>query len=79
MVETFDDQSQLQFQLLARVEQCRRLARQISDQGTAQSLLDLANEYIEQIKRISEMSEAAPLSHSKPEAHALMTPLSARE
>jgi hypothetical protein len=49
MTETFD-QSQLPFQLLAQVEQCRRLARQINDQGTAQRLLDLANEYVQRIK-----------------------------
>lgn len=50
MVETFDDQAQLHFQMLGKVEQCRRLARQNGDQVTAQRLLDLANEYIEQIK-----------------------------
>jgi hypothetical protein len=50
MTETFDDHPQLPFQLLAKVEQCRRLARQITDQGTAQRLLDLANEYVQQIK-----------------------------
>jgi hypothetical protein len=50
MTEIFDDQWQLQFQMLAKVEQCRRLARQIGDQGTAQRLLDLANEYVQRIK-----------------------------
>jgi hypothetical protein len=52
MVQALDDRWQLQLQLLAKVEQCRRLARQITDQSTAQRLLDLANEYVLQIKKI---------------------------
>ncbi|WP_256467679.1 hypothetical protein [Bradyrhizobium sp. 17] len=38
--------------MLAKVEQCRRLARQIGDHVTAKRLLDLADEYIQQIKDI---------------------------
>ncbi|MDI4232378.1 hypothetical protein OZ411_06050 [Bradyrhizobium sp. Arg237L] len=41
---------QLQTNLLAKVEQCRRLAREITDPLTSNRLLELADEYIWQIK-----------------------------
>jgi hypothetical protein len=36
--------------MIAKVKQCRRLARQINDHETAQRLLDLADEYVQKIK-----------------------------
>jgi hypothetical protein len=36
--------------LIAEIEQCRRLASQITDPTTSRRLLDLANEYAQLIK-----------------------------
>jgi len=52
MTQTFDDW-QLEVQLLAKVEQCRRLARQVTDPLTARRLLDLAEEYVSRIRNTS--------------------------
>lgn len=49
MVQTFDG-IELQLALIAKVEQCRRLARRVSDPAVAERLLDLADEYIQLIK-----------------------------
>jgi hypothetical protein len=44
------DDWQFETVLLAKVEQCRRLAAEIRDPVTAARLRDLADEYIEHIK-----------------------------
>ena len=49
MVQTLENW-ELQLNLLAKVEQCRRLAREISDPATAKLLLDLAEQYVRRIK-----------------------------
>ena len=36
--------------LVEKIEQCRRLAGQITDPTTSRRLLDLANEYVQHIK-----------------------------
>jgi hypothetical protein len=50
MVQTAEERWELQFALVAKVEQCRRLARQVDDPIIAQRLLALADEYVRQIK-----------------------------
>ena len=50
MVQTSEERWELEFALIAKTEQCRRLARQVNDPIIAQRLLALADEYIRQIK-----------------------------
>jgi hypothetical protein len=40
--------------LVVKIEQCRRLAGQITDPTTSRRLLDLADEYVQHIKSRSE-------------------------
>jgi hypothetical protein len=40
--------------LVQKIEQCRRLAGQITDPMTSRRLLDLADEYVQHIKHSSE-------------------------
>jgi len=40
--------------LVEKIEQCRRLAGQITDPTTSRRLLDLADEYVQHIKYSSE-------------------------
>jgi hypothetical protein len=40
--------------LVEKIEQCRRLAGQITDTTTSRRLLELANEYVQHIKDTSE-------------------------
>jgi hypothetical protein len=40
--------------LVEKIEQCRRLASQITDPTTSRRLLDLADEYVQHIKHSSE-------------------------
>ena len=40
--------------LVEKIEQCRRLAGQITDPMTSRRLLDLADEYVQHIKQSSE-------------------------
>jgi len=54
MEQTPEERRGLQFALIAKVEQCRRLARQIHDPVIAQRLLALADQYVGQIKTESD-------------------------
>ena len=50
MAQAFEERLELQLALLAKVEQCRRLASRINDPVAKQRLLDLADEYLRQIE-----------------------------
>jgi hypothetical protein len=42
--------------LIAKIEQCRRLAAEINDRTTSRRLLELADEYVQHLKCKSEGS-----------------------